>query len=363
MKPFDEDVAPTDESSEDDVAEEELDIEEEITVRVRGRRGRRRSKGKQYGSGASFAAWIGFVIIWLFFFASGYGIFENIAIVVVSLLVVMAMNAILWIPTYEGGWRARGSVITGVAWLIFLIVWIIFFASGFGFYENIGIALASLLFVGAVNVGMWVPSHGEEGGGRISALGGIFWLIFIVLWLPFANNFSATVFPINAYQNFSIIMTSFLLMFAIVIAPWRGQIRVGIDAAPGLYNRVRGTLGLFVLWLIFVDVWFWFLAGGYTGYQNIAILMFSFAVFCGIMVATWAPWARKRGEGPENWWSIGLAFSWVIVLALWFWFLADGFDAYQNFAVFLVSLLVIGAISGGAQWKKYRDFEAMDWDD
>jgi hypothetical protein len=363
MKPFDEDVAPTDDSSEDEFEEEEFDIEEEITVHARGRRGRRRSKGKQYGSMASFAAWIGFVIIWLFFFASGYGIFENIAIVLVAMLVVAALNSVMWIPSYEGGWRARTSVVAGVAWLIFLVVWIIFFASGFGFYENIGIALASLLLVGALMVGMWVPKHGEEGGGRISALGGIFWLIFIVLWLPFANDFSDLVFPINPYQNFSIIMTSFLFMIAIVIAPWRGEIRVGIDAAPGLYSRVRGTLGLFVIWLIFIDVWSWFLAGSFTGYQNIAIFLFSFAVFCGIIVAVWLPWARRRGEGPENWWSIGLAFAWVIVLGLWFWFLADTFDAYQNFAVFLVSLLVIAAISGGAQWKKYRDFEALDWDD
>jgi hypothetical protein len=75
------------------------------------------------------------------------------------------------------------------------------------------------------------------------------------------------------------------------------------------------------------------------------------------------PWARRRGEGPENWWAIGLAFLWVIFLAIWFWVFAGTFDPYQNFAVFLVSLLVIAAVSGGAQWKKYHDFESMDWDD
>jgi hypothetical protein len=298
----------------------------------------------------------------LFFFASGYGIFENITIVFVSLLAFAALTAIINIPSYEGGWKTRGSVLSGVAWLIFLILWIMFYAVGFGFYENIGIGLASLLLVGAINVGMWVPGHGEEGGGRISALGAIFWLIFIVLWLPFANNF-ALIFPINPYQNFSIIMTSFLVMLAVVIAPWRREIRVDVDRQPGLYPRIKGTLVGFVLWLIFLDVWFWFLAGGFTGNQNVALLMFSFAAFCGIIVAAWLPWARRRGEGPENWGAIGLAFAWVIALGLWFWFLADGFDAYQNFAVFLVSLLVIAAISGGAQWKKYRDFEAMDWDD
>ncbi|MFW9982673.1 MAG: hypothetical protein ACFFE3_12260, partial [Candidatus Thorarchaeota archaeon] len=131
MKPFDEDVTPPDAPSPDD-EEEEFDIEEEIVIRGRGSRGRYRSKKKQYGSAGSFVAWSAFVIIWLFFFASGYGIFENIAIVFVALLVVMALNAIMWIPSYEGGWKARTSAISGVAWIIFLIVWIIFFASGFG---------------------------------------------------------------------------------------------------------------------------------------------------------------------------------------------------------------------------------------
>ncbi|MFW9807886.1 MAG: hypothetical protein ACFFE6_00770 [Candidatus Thorarchaeota archaeon] len=363
MKPFDEDVSPPDPPSPDDDDEEEFDIEEEIVIRSRRSRGRYRSRGKRYGSAASFVAWMAFVIIWLFFFASGYGIFENIAIVFVGLLIVMALNAILWIPTYEGGWRAKTSVISGVAWIIFLVLWMIFYASGFGFYENIGIALASLLFIGAINVGLWVPGHGDEGGGRISALGGIFWLMFLVLWLPFANNFSAQIYPINPYQNFAIIMTSFLLMFAVVIAPWRGEIRVGIDAEAGLYPRVRGSLVGFVLYLIFLDIWFWFLAGTYGANQNVSVILISFAILCAILVGMWLPWSRRRGEGPENWWSIGLAFAWVIVLAIWFWFFADGFDAYQNFAVFLVSLLVIAAISGGAQWKKYRDFEAMDWDD
>lgn len=362
MKPTDEDVAPPSDESSEDVKEEEIHIEEEIIIRKR-RRGRRRSRGKQYGSMASFAAWLGFLIIWLFFFASGFGIFENIAVVFVALLVVAALNAVVWIPTYEGGWRARGSAVSGVAWIIFLIVWIAFFAIGFGFYENIGIALASLLFIGAINVGLWVPSHGEEGGGRISAFGGIFWLMFLVLWLPFANDFSALIYAINPYQNFAIIMTSFLLMMIVVISPWRGEIRLGVDAEPGLYPRVKGTLVGFVLWLIFLDVWFWFLAGGYSANQNVAIILLSFAVFCGVAVAAWLPWSRKRGEGPESWLSIGLAFVWVIVLALWFWFFADSFDAYQNFAVFLVSLLIMAAISGGGQWKKYRDFEAMDWED
>ena len=362
MRPIGEDEAPATDDASEDVEEEEADIEEEITIRRRGRR-RRRSKGKQYGSLGSMIAWMAFLIIWLFFFASGYGLFENIAVVLVALLIVGALNSIMWIPRQEGGWKARTSAISGVIWLIFLIMWFVFFSSGFGLYENIGIALASLLMIGAVNVGLWVPSTKEGGAGaRTSAFVGIIWLIFIVLWLPFANNFSL-IYPINPYQNISIVMTSFLLMVTFVIAPWRGEIRVDVEGEPGLYSRVRGSLVGFVLWIVFIDVWFWFLAGGFTGNQNVAVILLSFAIFCAIMFGLWLPWSRRRGEGPESWFSIGVAFVWVIVLALWFWFFADSFDAYQNFAVFLVSLLIVAAISGGGQWKKYRDFEAMDWDD
>ena len=368
MKPIDEDVTPPPEDTAEDVEDVEVEIEEEVIPQPlrRGGRRRRRSKLQYYGSIASMVAWFGFLIIWLFFYASGYGIFENIAVVFIALLIVMAANAVMYIPLEEG-WKARSSVIGGAVWLIFLIVWIVFFAAGYGIYENIGIALASLLIIGAFYVALWVPGHGEEGGARISALGGIGWLTFLVLWLPFANDF-ALIYPINGYQNIAIILTSFLLMLIIVISPWGPGITVEIDGQEaGLGSRVKGSIAGFIIWLLFIIVWLWFFAGNplyaLSGNQNVAVLLLSFVVFALVMFGVWLPWARRRGEGPENWWSIGLAFLWVLSLAFWFWFFADQFNEYQNFAVFLVSLLIVAAVSGGAQWKKIRDFESMDWDD
>ncbi|MBY8998092.1 MAG: hypothetical protein KGD60_10180 [Candidatus Thorarchaeota archaeon] len=369
MKPIDEDVTPPPEDIPEDVETVESEIEEEVRPGRRRRRSRRRrTKVQEYGSLASMVAWMSFLIIWLFFFASGYGIFENIAVVLVALLIVFALNAIMWIPL-DKGWKARTSAISGVVWLIFLVVWIVFFAADFGIYENIGIGLASLLLIGAVNVITWVPSAGEGGGARISAIGGIGWLTFIVLWLPFANDI-ALIYPINNYQNVAIILASFLVMLLVVIAPWSPGISIEIDGAdgePGLARRLKGTMGVFVLWLVFIVIWMFFFAGNpvysFSGNQNVAVILLSFAIFTAIIVGMWLPWSRRRGEGPENWWAIGLAYVWVLVLAIWFWFFADSFDAYQNFAVFLVSLLIIAAISGSGQWKKYRDFESMDWKD
>jgi hypothetical protein len=219
------------------------------------------------------------------------------------------------------------------------------------------------LFVGLINVLLWVPGHGDEGGARISASAGILWLMFIVLWLPFANNFSMTIYPITFYQNVAIVLASFLIMTIIVIAPWFGKMQVAINGAIETGNRPKGTIGVFWAWLAFLVVWLWALADTYSANQNVAIVLLSFAILAGLMLAFWLPWARRRGEGPESWFSIGLAFAWVIILTIWFWFFADAFDAYQNFAVFLVSLLVMAGVAAGAQWKKYRDFEAMDWTD
>ncbi|OLS22165.1 MAG: hypothetical protein ThorAB25_25960 [Candidatus Thorarchaeota archaeon AB_25] len=363
MKPIDEDVTPPPEDIPEDVEAVEAEIEEEIKPRRRRRSRRRRSKLQEYSSIGSMIAWMSFLVIWLFFFASGYGIFENIAVVLVALLIVFALNAVTWIPL-DKGWKARTSAISAVVWFIFLILWIVFFAGGFGFYENIGIGLASLMIIGAVNVLLWVPSAGEEGGARISALGGIGWLTFIVLWLPFANNVDI-IFPIFPYKNVAIILASFLLMLLVVIAPWGSGISISIDEEPGVAPRLKGTMGGFVLWLVFIVIWMWFFAGNppFLDNQNVAVILLSFAILCAIMLGMWLPWSRRRGEGPENWWAIGLAFIWVLVLALWFWFFADNFLAPQNFAVFLVTLLIMAAISGFGQWKKYRDFESMDWDD
>ena len=54
-------------------------------------------------------------------------------------------------------WRVSLSIIIGVGWLVFLILWLAFYASDFNVYQNIAIVLASLLVVGAVLGAAWAP--------------------------------------------------------------------------------------------------------------------------------------------------------------------------------------------------------------
>ncbi len=357
MKPIDDDTTSGDASDESD---ESFDVE--IRIPRRQRSGKHRSKGKEYASTFGFIAWVAFTIIWLFFFASGYTIFENIAIVFIALLILGAIVVGIWIPSVEGK-RPKASAMSGIGWIIFLIIWIIFFAGSFGFYENIGIAIASLLFVGLLNMLLWMPRHGETGDARVSGSAALVWMIFIVLWLPFANDFSATVYNITFYQSIAIVIASILITLIVIIAPWWDRMEISTGRQVSVGSRPKATVGMLYIWLATLIVWMWFIADTYTGYQNVSAVLISFAIFCGIVLAMWYSWTRDQDEGPESWLSIGLSFAWVIIIALWFWFFADYFDAYQNIAVFLASLLGVAGIAGAVQWQKIRDFESMDWED
>ncbi len=63
------------------------------------------------------------------------------------------------------GWRISLSIIVGIGWLIFLILWLFFYASGFSIYQNIAIFIVSLLAVGGILGASWAPwgmKHGHE---------------------------------------------------------------------------------------------------------------------------------------------------------------------------------------------------------
>jgi hypothetical protein len=52
-------------------------------------------------------------------------------------------------------WRVSLSIIVGVGWLVFLILWLTFYAAAFTLLENIVIILVSMLIVGAILGASW----------------------------------------------------------------------------------------------------------------------------------------------------------------------------------------------------------------
>ena len=63
------------------------------------------------------------------------------------------------------GCRVSFTIICGVGWLIFLIVWLFFYANNFNVYQNIAIFIVSLLAIGGIMGAVWAPwgiKHGHK---------------------------------------------------------------------------------------------------------------------------------------------------------------------------------------------------------
>jgi len=54
------------------------------------------------------------------------------------------------------GTRIAGTIIVGVSWLAFIILYLAFLAGDFNFWQNLAVFLASLLIIGGIIVVLWV---------------------------------------------------------------------------------------------------------------------------------------------------------------------------------------------------------------
>lgn len=115
--------------------------------------------------------WLAFVVIWLFFYADDYDVFQNIAIFLVSIIVGIGILAAAWATwgiRYASRFGKYGAecskpkgtwilnAIAGLGWLIFLIIWLYFYAGDYSGYRNLAILITSLLVLGAVTSSTWV---------------------------------------------------------------------------------------------------------------------------------------------------------------------------------------------------------------
>jgi len=126
----------------------------------------------------------------------------------------------------------------------------------------------------------------------------------------------------------------------------------------GLSWRVTLSIIVGVGWLIFILLWLAFYGTGYSGYQNVSIFFLSILFIAIIMGLTWMSWHFKHQTKIERemWQTKGfksrvrlsviLGFILGIFNIYWFWSYAVDFSVWQNIAVFIVSLLVIGGILG-----------------
>jgi len=54
------------------------------------------------------------------------------------------------------GSRLAGTVIVGVCWLAFILLFLAFFAGNFSFWQNVVISVVSIIVAGGIVAVMWI---------------------------------------------------------------------------------------------------------------------------------------------------------------------------------------------------------------
>ena len=153
---------------------------------------------------------------------------------------------------------------------------------------------------------------------------------------------------------------------------WRGDSHPEVWTTPGFGWRVAVSILIAIGWLSFTILWLFFFAGNYDVFQNLAIVIVSVLVGVGLLGAMWAPWGMRmaKSAGVEHPWrsgrpilmtviSVGSGIGWLVFLIVWLFYYAGDYTGYQNLAVLILSLLVVGIVNGGgwAVWgmmKRHR---------
>lgn len=116
--------------------------------------------------------WLAFLITWLFFYAGEHGVFQNIAVLLVSIIVGVGILAGTWAswgiryaarhrgerdrPMHmKSRWSSIVSAIAGVGWLLFLVIWLFNYADKYSGYKNLAVFIASVLVLAAVSGSAW----------------------------------------------------------------------------------------------------------------------------------------------------------------------------------------------------------------
>jgi MFS family permease len=127
----------------------------------------------------------------------------------------------------------------------------------------------------------------------------------------------------------------------------------------GLGWRVSLSILIGVGWLVFLVLWLFFYAYPLSEWEkNVAVLLLSLLIICWILGMPWALWAIKnRSVQEKELWEIH-GFKWRVAVSIifglaafifliyWFWYQAIPYTVFQNLAIFIVSLLIVGGILG-----------------
>jgi len=140
------------------------------------------------------------------------------------------------------GWKPGFSGVGFFGWLIFIIIWLAFFASDYSWEKNFAILLLSILVAFMLLGGMWG------------------------IW-------SIRKIPRSEWKVFRI---------------------------RGFKWRIVASIGLPFAALLFLIIWFWSYAEPYSVWQNIAVFIVVLLFLGGTLGGIWAKWSMKYGDQVDT---------------------------------------------------------------
>jgi hypothetical protein len=144
-----------------------------------------------------------------------------------------------------------------------------------------------------------------------------------------------------------------------------------MEGVRGIAWRLAASLLIGVLWFAFLMVWLFFLSSDFSFYENLAVILLSGVAALGSLMALWLiyglslarqvrgirpGWASEEGRwfGKIGVGSLVVWASWFGFLNIWLYFFADGYEAIENVAAIVASMIVAGVLSAGL-WSRFRD--------
>ena len=102
------------------------------------------------------------LIAFLAFYPTGFDAWQSISVFIITMLILKIVQEVLKMSERhkmpEGiKWRLALTIYGSIATLIFIIAFLAFYPTGFDVWQKIAIVLISLLVLGGVMAGVWIP--------------------------------------------------------------------------------------------------------------------------------------------------------------------------------------------------------------
>jgi MFS family permease len=132
----------------------------------------------------------------------------------------------------------------------------------------------------------------------LTILIGVGWLVFLLLWLFFYGYPRQ-----EWEKNVAIILLSVLVLAGSLGTPWgiwalKNQTAQDkkLWESKGFKSRIAVSIIFGFAVFLFLIYWFWYLAQPYSLFQNVVIFIVAFLIVGGILGALWAPWGMRHSS-------------------------------------------------------------------